>query len=290
MNFRAYDMGNCKKGEIIEVLLKGDGVNVSIMDAPNYFEYKNARRHKYIGGHIDSSPYKVALPYDAHWYVTIDFGGYPGEAKCAVRKLSGKLPKLDTTKVGVMKVSTSGGSVDEEDIKSEFGLDLDPNSYGIKEFDFFIAYAKDRYKEIAQPLANSMAYKGKKICIEDFALTQGDNLTRVIQNGLTRAKRGILIVSDDFIKNEWLNYELDEILSIKRNDVNLITPIWHYITKDAIIKECGRAFLMTMEYNTMNHTIEELVAALLNINLVDEDVKNARSENDEFREIPLINI
>lgn len=285
MNFKAFDMGNCKAGEIIEVILKGDGVNVSIMDSPNYFEYKNGRKHKYIGGHIEKSPYKVMLPYDAHWYVAIDFGGYPGEAKCAVRKLSGKLPKLPNDKVGVMRVSTSGGSVDEEDIKSEFNLDLD-TSFGIKEFDFFIAYAKEQYKSIAQPLANAMAFRGKKICLEDFALEKGDNLTKVIQKGFIQAKRGIIIVSEEFAENGWLTYELDEILNLRKNDVNLVTPIWHHITKDEIINSCGRAFLNTMEYNTMTRTINELIADFLNLQLVTEDIKR----DDEFKEIPFLKI
>lgn len=282
MNFKAFDMGNCKGGEIIEIILKGDGVNVSIMDAPNYFEYKNGRKHKYIGGHVQSSPYKVMLPYDAHWYVAIDFGGYPGEAKCAVRKLSGKLPKLPGEKDGIIRVSTSGGSVDEEDIKSEFNLDID-TGYGLKEFDYFITYAQEKYKEIAQPLANAMAFRGKKICLEDFAMEKEDNLVKMVQKGFLQAKRGIIIISKEFAENGWLTYELDEILNLKKNDENLVTPVWHRVTKDEIIQACGTAFLSTMEYNTMTRTVTELIADLLNLELISEDVSRGESH-----EIPLI--
>lgn len=284
MNYKAYDMGTCKAGEILEVILKGDGVNVSIMDSPNFFEYKNGRRHKYIGGHIESSPYKVMLPYTAHWYVAIDFGGYPGETKCAVRKHPGKLPKFANEKMGVMRVSTSGGSMDEEDIKSEFGIDLD-NYNGVKDYDFFVMYAKEHYKDIAQPLANAMVIRGKKVCLEEFGLEKGDNLSQKVKKGLSQAKRGIIIVSREFVENGWLTYELDEILNMRRGDDPVVIPVWHYIMKDEIVKNCGRAFLQTMEYNTMHHTINELMAAFLNIQLVEKE-----DDDGDFKEIPFINI
>lgn len=53
MNFSYYDLGNLKKGQVVEVQLTA-AANVRLMDSSNYRNYKNGRKHKYYGGYVTS--------------------------------------------------------------------------------------------------------------------------------------------------------------------------------------------------------------------------------------------
>ena len=74
MNFSYYDFGHLERGRIVEVQLSA-AANVRLMDSTNYSNYKNGRRHRYYGGYVTRSPYRITVPNSGHWYLTIDLGG-----------------------------------------------------------------------------------------------------------------------------------------------------------------------------------------------------------------------
>ena len=90
LNFSYYDFGNLERGKIVEVQLSA-AANVRLMDSSNYNNYKNGRRHRYYGGYVTRSPYRITVPSSGHWYLTIDLGGYAGTVKHSARVLSGIL-------------------------------------------------------------------------------------------------------------------------------------------------------------------------------------------------------
>lgn len=61
MKYSYYDLGNLKTGNIVQVTLSSAS-NVRLMDYTNYINYKNGRRHKYYGGYVTKSPYKIVVP------------------------------------------------------------------------------------------------------------------------------------------------------------------------------------------------------------------------------------
>lgn len=91
MNFSYYDFGYLEKGKIVEVQLSA-AANVRLMDSTNYSNYKNGRKHRYYGGYVTRSPYRITVPSAGHWYLTIDLGGYSGTVRHNARVLSGMLP------------------------------------------------------------------------------------------------------------------------------------------------------------------------------------------------------
>ena len=74
MKYSYYDLGLLDKGQIVEVRLSA-AANVRLMDSSNYSSYKNGRRHRYYGGYVTKSPYRITVPSSGRWYVTIDLGG-----------------------------------------------------------------------------------------------------------------------------------------------------------------------------------------------------------------------
>lgn len=87
MKFQQYDLGHLNEGEIIEVTITGSSVNIKLMDTLNFQNYKRSNKHKYYGGHVTKSPYRIEVPFSGTWHITIDLGGYAGSFSSAVRVL-----------------------------------------------------------------------------------------------------------------------------------------------------------------------------------------------------------
>ena len=116
MQFQKYDLGQLQKGQFVEVTLKGSAANVRLMDSSNFQNYKSGRRHKYYGGYVTRSPYRVSVPNNGHWYVAIDLGGYSGHISSSVNVLEGALPQAKQP-----SLSSVPSLVRDKDIPTSFG-------------------------------------------------------------------------------------------------------------------------------------------------------------------------
>ena len=71
MQYLIYNLDYQKKDNVVEVSLSA-AANVRLMDSMNYDLYKNNQQHKYYGGLVTVSPYRMAIPKDGRWVVLID--------------------------------------------------------------------------------------------------------------------------------------------------------------------------------------------------------------------------
>lgn len=239
MKFSYYDLGNLNKGQVVEVQLSA-AANVRLMDSSNYSNYKNGRRHRYYGGYVKRSPYKITVPNSAHWYVTIDLGGYAGTVRHSVRVLSGALPVA----------------------RERLPLAEEPNLYvetveSDKEYDVFISHASEDKEDVVRPLAKSLKEKGISVWYDEFELNIGDSLRRKIDQGLSKSRFGIVVISRAFIKKGWTNYELDGLMTKAISGEQILLPIWHDITKQEVI-DYSPSLADKVARNTSQETVEEI--------------------------------
>lgn len=239
MKFSYYDLGNLNKGQVVEVQLSA-AANVRLMDSSNYSNYKNGRRHRYYGGYVKRSPYKITVPNSAHWYVTIDLGGYAGTVRHSVRVLSGALPVA----------------------RERLPLAEEPNLYvetveSDKEYDVFISHASEDKEDVVRPLAKSLKEKGVSVWYDEFELKIGDSLRRKIDQGLSKSRFGIVVISRAFIKKGWTNYELDGLMTKAISGEQILLPIWHDITKQEVI-DYSPSLADKVARNTSQETVEEI--------------------------------
>lgn len=157
MNFSYYDFGHLERGRIVEVQLSA-AANVRLMDSTNYNNYKNGRKHRYYGGYVTRSPYRVTVPSSRHWYLTIDLGGYAGKVKHSARVLSGMLP---TAREQLPLIQETNLYVDTSDIS--------------KEYDVFISHASEDKDGVVRPLAIALKNKGVNVWYDEFELKIGDS-------------------------------------------------------------------------------------------------------------------
>lgn len=255
MKFNVYDLGNLKSGERVQVTLQGSAANVRLMDTSNYNNYKNGRRHTYYGGLVTKSPIVLGVPNSGHWYVTIDMQGLRGTVRSSVKLLPSALPTYR---------EPSLASVPSLVHKDDFNLHNQLEDE--KKYDVFISHASEDKAEVVRPLVHALQSEGLVVWYDEFEMKIGDSLRRKIDKGLVNSKFGIVVLSKDFIKKGWTNYELDGIISKAVTGEQVILPIWHNITKKEVI-DFSPSLSDKVARNTSAYTVEEIateIAELIN--------------------------
>lgn len=245
MKFNVSDLGQKKRGEIVEITLSGSAANVRLMDSSNYQNYKNGRRHRYTGGLAKKSPVRLQIPSSGHWYVTIDMQGLRGTVRSSVRMLPGSLPELREPALSTVPTLVQGRNnpPEYEEIK--------------RDYDVFISHASEDKDEVVRPLALALKENGLTVWYDEFELKIGDSLRRKIDQGLANSRFGIVVLSKNFIKKGWTNYELDGIITKSVSGEQVVLPIWHNITKKEVI-DFSPSLADKLARNTSSFTVEEI--------------------------------
>jgi len=255
MKYQVYDLHQCNRGERIQVTLHGNAANVRLMDSSNYNNYKQGKRHRYYGGLATKSPVVLTVPSSGHWYVTIDLGGLGGSVGSSVRKLPAPLPVYNDS-----PLSSVPSLVQRDPIP--FGASEDT----YREYDVFISHASEDKDAVVRPLAEALVIRGLKVWYDEFEMKIGDSLRRKIDKGLAQSRFGIVVLSKDFIRKGWTNYELDGIISKSNTGEQIILPIWHGITKQEVL-DYSPSLADKVARNTASSTVDEIadeIAELIN--------------------------
>ncbi len=250
MNFLQYDLGSLKRGQIVEITLTS-GANVRLMSSSDFSNYKNGRRHQYIGGLAKKSPIRLQVPSSGHWYVAVDMQGLQGSTNASVRVLPGMLPENQErplsevpslVRENVPLLTESGGET----------------------HDVFISHASEDKDELVRPLANALISKGLNVWYDEMTLKIGDSLRQKIDKGLANSKVGLVVLSPSFIKKGWTNYELDGIVTKTVSGEQVLLPIWHNITKQQVV-DFSPSLADKVARSTGTHTIEEIAIEIFEL-------------------------
>ncbi|MCL2065170.1 MAG: DUF1883 domain-containing protein [Candidatus Cloacimonetes bacterium] len=254
MEYLCYDLGQQNGGEIVEVSLTGNAANVRLMNSSNFSNYKSGRQHNYFGGHVKRSPYRISIPSSGRWYITVDLGGYSGKTGASVVVLPGKLPTANQ-----QSLSSTPSLVQDREYRSEHG-----DEPIIRKYDVFISHASEDKDEVVRPLAITLQNKELKVWYDEFELKIGDSLRQKIDKGLANSRFGIVVLSKNFIKKGWTNYELDGIITKAINGQQVVLPIWHNITKQEVL-DYSPSLADKIARNTATYTIEEIASEIADV-------------------------
>ncbi len=249
MNYIQFDLGNCQRGEAVEVTLT-NGANVRLMTSSDFSNYKNNRNHKYIGGLATRSPFKLQIPNSGHWYVTVDMQGLKGSTNASIRKVPGALPEMRE-----VSLSSVPSLIREPAPQTEEGNEA---------FDVFISHASEDKDTIVRPLATELINLKLKVWYDEFSLRIGDSLRQKIDKGLSKSRVGLVILSPSFIAKGWTNYELDGIITRAVSGEQILLPIWHNITKQQVI-DFSPSLADKVARSTTSHTIQEIAAEIADV-------------------------
>jgi len=146
--------------------------------------------------------------------------------------------------------------------KQRLPLAEDPNIFidtisDEKEYDVFISHASEDKDSVVRPLANALKDKGIAVWFDEFELKIGDSLRKKIDQGLSRSRFGIVVISRSFIKKGWTNYELDGLMTKAISGQQILLPIWHDITKQEVI-DYSPSLADKVARHTSQETVEEI--------------------------------
>ncbi len=254
MNFNYYNLGHLKSGQIVEVTLSGSGANVRLMDSSNFQSYKAGRQHRYHGGLVTKSPYRLPVPSSGTWYVTVDMEGLRGTVRSGVRVLPGALPPAQNAPLSSVPSLVQRN---EEDFPAY-------EDDGEREFDVFISHASEDKDEIVRPLAHALKEAGLKVWYDEFELKIGDSLRKKIDKGLATSRFGVVVLSKSFFGKGWTNYELDGLVTRTVTGEQILLPIWHAITKKELI-DYSPSLADKVARSTSTHTVEEIAEEIAEV-------------------------
>ncbi|HEY2292564.1 MAG TPA: toll/interleukin-1 receptor domain-containing protein [Thermoanaerobaculia bacterium] len=102
-----------------------------------------------------------------------------------------------------------------------------------KGFHAFLSYAGEDRSFVDQ-LAGALKARGFKIWHADSVLEPGDKLLESIERGLADSAYGILLISPDYLRKGWPQYEMDILVRQHIEHGKRLFPIWHNLEKKEV--------------------------------------------------------
>jgi hypothetical protein len=131
-----------------------------------------------------------------------------------------------------------------------------------KQYDVFISHASEDKDDFVRPFATLLKEKGLMVWYDEFELKIGDKLRRKIDEGLSKTRYGVVVLSNFFFAKEWPQKELDGLFAIEDNGQDVILPIWHKISKNEVLKY-SPTIAGILALNTSSFSIEEIAEKIV---------------------------
>ena len=260
MQFQHYNLGHQPQGAVVEVTLSGNAANVRLLDNTNFQNYRSGRKHRCIGGLIRRSPARLTIPRTGNWHVVVDFQGLRGQCRFSVRVIPraalSPLPEYSPSS----SLSPLVKAVHQEN-STERTLEGSEQS---EHYDVFICHATEDKDDIVRPLTNALIAEDLRVWYDEFELRIGDSLRRKIDNGLSRSRFGVVIISHSFFAKNWTQYELDGLVTREMTGEQVILPIWHQISKSEVIEK-SPSLADKVARNTSEFTIDEIACEIAEV-------------------------
>lgn len=103
-------------------------------------------------------------------------------------------------------------------------------------YDLFISHASEDKKDFVRPLANKLRSLNIEVWYDEFTLKLGDSIRRSIDQGLSKSRFGLVVLSKSFFNKNWPNYELDGLVEKENNGrEKSLLFVWHNISHNEIL-------------------------------------------------------
>lgn len=251
IKFANYYWNRLEKGSTVIVTLS-TGANVRLMDSTNFSAYKNSRNHRYSGGLVTKTPFRIRVPRTGSWYLTIDLIGL--KATSVRHSATVEPPPLPAAKSAPLQ-SLSG-------IRHEHPP-IVPDNNG-ETWDVFISHASEDKAAVAEPLAEELRARGLRVWLDKTELRIGDSLRRKIDYALAHSTFGVVILSKSFFAKGWPQYELDGIVGMSVTGDQRMLPIWHEISRDEIARQ-SPSLVDKIARNTALNTVAEIAGEIAEV-------------------------
>jgi hypothetical protein len=145
------------------------------------------------------------------------------------------------------------------------------------EYDAFISHAVEDKMPIANELCSRLEQAGLKIWYSGRELRVGDRLTQTIEEGLSRSRFGIVILSPTYVNKMWTLREFYSLLSREKEGKKIVLPVLYDITPEQLAqKDLTMAEMFSLRADKgIDHVVNVLTAEIKKLKR--EEVKKSVS-------------
>jgi hypothetical protein len=103
-------------------------------------------------------------------------------------------------------------------------------------YDVFICHASEDKDDFVRPLAERLRQNHLDVWYDEFSLKIGDSLTQKIDEGLSKSRYAIVVLSKKFFSKPWAKRELNGLTFREMiEEKDLILPIWYRVGVEDVI-------------------------------------------------------
>jgi hypothetical protein len=105
------------------------------------------------------------------------------------------------------------------------------------QYDLFLSHAFEDKDAIARPLYAALTAKGVSVWFDEATLEIGDILGRKIDEGLSKCRYGVVILSPSFLSKQWTQHELDGLVARETTrGEKAILPVWYQLDQKTLLE------------------------------------------------------
>jgi len=128
-------------------------------------------------------------------------------------------------------------------------------------YDVFICHASEDKEAFVDPFNAELESKGITAFYDKISIAWGESVVRKINEGLAHSKVGVIVISDDFMKKEWPNTEIDTLINLMINDKKRLLPILHNISYESMAQKYPLIASLSCR-DSSKKTISEMVSEI----------------------------
>jgi len=102
-------------------------------------------------------------------------------------------------------------------------------------WDVFISHASEDKAAVAAPLANELRNHCLSVWLDKWVLSPGDSLRRKIDDGISKSRLGVVVLSRAFFAKAWPQAKLDALYTLAVSGKRSVVPVWHEVTADEVM-------------------------------------------------------
>ena len=106
-----------------------------------------------------------------------------------------------------------------------------------KQYDVFMSHATEDKEDFVDEFVDELRSLGINVWYDTSNMNWGDFLRHSMDEGLKKAKYGIVVLSPDYIAEGkyWTKAELDALFQMESNNRSRILPIWHKLSRQQVL-------------------------------------------------------
>ena len=149
---------------------------------------------------------------------------------------------------------------DDPEIEQPVRESIEEQGLRPDKYDFFLCHAWDDRRETAKELYDALVRAGVSVWFSENEVLLGSNLMREIDNGLSKSRAGVVLITKSFIKRIKAEGVADKELSaLLARD--LLVPIVHGVTYDDLREE-SPLLASRSGFDTADDTMEEIATKI----------------------------